>query len=185
MSSGVSVNAGGVRGEGKDVDVALFVLRLVVGLLVAGHGAQKLFGWFGGHGITGTTGWLGSIGFRPARLWAWVAGLSEFGGGVLFALGLLTPLGSVGIASAMLTAIVRAHWPKVWATERGFELPLTYLVVALVVGVTGPGVYSVDAALRTALPPNLAVLSVVVALAGWVVGLMLSAPRPAQPPHGT
>lgn len=164
------------------MDVALVVLRLVVGLLVAGHGAQKLFGWFGGHGVPATAGWLGSMGFRPPRLWAWLAGLSEFGGGVLFALGLLAPLGSVGIASAMLTAIVRAHWPKVWATERGFELPLTYLVVALAVGLTGPGVYSLDAALRTtALPPSLAALAVIVALAGWLVGLMLSASRPAQP----
>ena len=166
------------------MDIALLVLRLVVGLLMAGHGAQKLFGWFRGHGITGTAGWLGSIGFRPPRLWAWVAGLSEFGGGVLFALGLCTPLGSVGIASAMLTAIVRAHWPKIWATEHGFELPLTYLVVAVAVGVTGPGAYSLDTALRTALPPSLAALSVIVALAGWLVGLTLSAQRPAQPQHG-
>ncbi len=163
------------------MDVALVVLRLVVGLLVAGHGAQKLFGWFGGRGITATAGWLGSIGFRPPRPWAWLAGLGEFGGGALFALGLLAPLGSVGIASVMLMAIVRAHWPKVWATERGFELPLTYLVVALAVGVTGPGVYSLDAVLRTALPPSLAALAVIVALAGWFVGLMLSASRPAQP----
>lgn len=166
------------------MNVALAVLRLVVGLLVAGHGAQKLFGWFGGPGLERTVGWLGSIGFRPPRLWAWLAGLSEFGGGVLFALGLLTPLGSVGIAAAMLTAIVRAHWPKVWASERGFELPLTYLVVALAVGVTGPGAYSLDAVLRTALPPSLAALSLIIALAGWLVGLTISASRPAQQQRG-
>ncbi|OLD47442.1 MAG: DoxX family protein, partial [Armatimonadetes bacterium 13_1_40CM_3_65_7] len=113
------------------MDLALLLLRIVVGLLVAGHGAQKLFGWFGGHGLAGFAGSLESMRFRPARLWAWLAGITEFGGGVLFAMGWLSPLGSIGMASSMLTAIARVHWPKVWATERGFELPLTYLVVAL------------------------------------------------------
>src|SRR2546427_12280222 len=77
--------------EANVMDAALLTLRLVVGLLLAGHGAQKLFGWFGGHGIAGTAGWLESMRFRPARLWAWLAGLAEFGGGVLFAAGVLGP----------------------------------------------------------------------------------------------
>jgi putative oxidoreductase len=77
-------------------DVGLLILRLVVGLLLAGHGAQKLFGMFGGHGLKGTSGWLGSMGLRPAGIWALLAGLSELGGGVLLALGLLTPLARSG-----------------------------------------------------------------------------------------
>jgi len=58
------------------MDATLLTLRFVVGLLVAGHGAQKLFGWFGGHGIAGTAGWLDTMGYRPARLWAWLAGIA-------------------------------------------------------------------------------------------------------------
>lgn len=167
------------------MDIALLILRVVVGLLVAGHGAQKLFGWFGGHGLAGFAGWLESMRFRPARLWAWLAGAAEFGGGLLFAFGLFSPLGTVGIASSMLTAIVRAHWPRVWATDRGFELPLTYLAVALAVGVSGPGAYSLDAILQTRLPAGLTAVLVIAALVGWIVGLTISAAPPAQPQRGT
>ncbi len=167
------------------MDVALLLLRVVVGLLMAGHGAQKLFGWFGGGGMTGFAGWLDTKGFRPARLWAWLAGIAEFGGGLLFALGLFSPLGTVGIASSMLIAIVRAHWPKIWATDHGLELPLTYLVVALAAAISGPGAYSLDAVLRTGLSGSLTAVIAVVALVGLIVGLTMSAARPAQPQRGT
>ena len=69
------------------MDLALIVLRLTVGLLLVGHSAQELFGWFGGHGLSGTAPWLASIGFRPAGAWALLAGILEFGGGLLFTLG--------------------------------------------------------------------------------------------------
>src|SRR3990172_8235538 len=85
-----TIARGGVE-KGSDhmsADYGSLILRLALGLLLAGHGAQKLFGWFGGPGLSGVAGWLGSIGFRPALLWASVAGLVEFGGGLLFILGL-------------------------------------------------------------------------------------------------
>src|SRR5262245_15615338 len=82
-------------------DLGLLILRLAVGGLLTGHGAQKLFGWFGGHGLEGTGGWLESIGFRPGKSWALLAGLSEFGGGALTSLGLLHPLGPLATLGAM------------------------------------------------------------------------------------
>jgi putative oxidoreductase len=163
------------------MDAALLILRVTVGVLVAGHGAQKIFGWFGGSGLGQFSGWLGSMGYRPPRLWGWLGALGEFGGGVLFALGFLSPLGSLGIAASMLTAIAVAHWPKVWNTEHGFEHPLTNLAVALAVGMTGPGAYSLDAVLGTALPSSAGVVGVIVVLVGWLVGLTMWASRPPQP----
>lgn len=162
------------------MDTALLVLRVVVGLLVAGHGAQKLFQWFGGRGLRAFSGWLQSIGFRPHTLWAWLGALSEFGGGVLLALGLFNPLGSIAAAAVMLTAIAHAHWPKVWNTENGFELPLTYMVVALTVGALGPGAYSLDAVLGTGLSPTVATVAGIAALVGWIIGLIMASSRPVQ-----
>jgi putative oxidoreductase len=155
---------------------------LVVGLLVAGHGAQKLFGWFKGHGIAGVAGWLASMGFRPGRLWALLAGGSEFGGGLLFALGFLSPLGSLGIAAVMLTTIAKIHWPKVWATEHGMELPLTNVAAAVAVGIAGPGAYSLDARWGTALPGGVAVAALALTVIGLVVGLVTSRRPEEQEP---
>ena len=90
-------------------DLGLLLLRLVVGLILAGHGAQKLFGLFGGHGHAGTREMMRGMGISPAGFWASMAGLSEFGGGFLLALGLVSPLGSLGIIAAMLMAIIQVH----------------------------------------------------------------------------
>lgn len=156
------------------MDVALLVLRLVVGLLVAGHGAQKLFSWFKGPGIAGMAGWLGSVGFRPARLWAMLAGWAEFGGGLFLALGFLSPLGALGIAASMLMATAKVHWPKVWVAENGMELTLTNLAAAAAVGLAGPGTYSLDAALGTALPGSIAAGALVVTVIVWIAGFLIS-----------
>lgn len=167
------------------MDVALLILRLTVGLLLAGHGAQKLFGWFGGHGLGGTTGWLASIGFRPPRLWAVLAGLCEFAGGLLFTLGWLSPLGSLGIAASMITAIAKVHWPKVWTTAGGFEFPLVNLVVVIAVGITGPGGIALDNILGTALPTRLSLVGVVLVLVGWIYAMAHSARGQAAPSSTT
>src|SRR2546428_9396740 len=82
----------------------LLLARLVIGLVMAAHGAQKLFGWFGGYGIAGTGNFFESIGFRPGRLFAALAGLCAFGGGLLLALGLLRPIGPALILSVMILA---------------------------------------------------------------------------------
>jgi len=127
------------------VDLGLLILRVVIGLLLAAHGAQKLFGWFGGYGLQGTGGWLASLGLKPAWLWALAGALGEFGGGLLLALGLLTPFGALGSVGAMAMAIGLAHWSKgLWGTNGGYEYPLTLLVASFVLGLVGPGRYSLD-----------------------------------------
>src|SRR3954454_7675468 len=85
---------------GSPMDTGLLLIRIVVGLLLVGHGTQKLFGWFGGHGLEGTGGFFEKLGYRPGKVWAAVAGMSETGGGLLLALGLFTPL-----ASAMIIGV--------------------------------------------------------------------------------
>lgn len=156
-----------------ETDLTL-ILRVTVGLLLIGHGAQKLFGWFGGHGLHGTAQWLATIGFRPALAWALLAGILEFGGGLLFILGLFTPLGSLGIGASMLTAIAKVHWPKLWVTEGGLELPLVNLAVVITVGLMGPGAVSLDHAFGTALPPNSSFVGAGLVIVGWFFALIVS-----------
>lgn len=126
------------------MDTGLLILRLALGLLLIGHGSQKLFGVFGGHGLDGTGGFFHSIGFRPGRPMALVAGLSEAGAGLLLALGLLTPLAAAGIVGTLFVA-GSVHWKGgLWGQNGGFELPLLYSVAAVAVAFTGPGRYSLD-----------------------------------------
>ncbi|QZA33845.1 DoxX family protein [Hydrogenibacillus sp. N12] len=129
-----------------DVDAGLLIIRLFVGLIVAAHGAQKLFGWFGGYGLGGVGGWLESLGFRPGRLWAALAGGSEFFGGLLFALGLWTPIAALLIAAVMIVALFTVHVKHgLFIDKNGYEYVLILAVVALVIGfLTGPGAYRVS-----------------------------------------
>jgi putative oxidoreductase len=123
-------------------------MHVTVGLLLAGHGAQKLFGWFGGHGPEGTGGFMETLGMRPGRHMALAAGGSEFVGGILLALGLATPLAAAIIGSTMLVAALTAHAGKgPWATNGGWELPLTYGVVAIGLAFNGAGRWSLDNAI--------------------------------------
>lgn len=150
-------------------DIGLLALRVVSGGLMAGHGAQKLFGMFDGPGFEGTAGWLDSLELRPAKGWAATAGASELGGGLLTALGLLSPLGSLGTIAAMTVAIAKSHWGKpIWASEGGAELPLTNIAIATALWLTGPGKLSVDEALDIELP-QWAVFLVALATAAGVV----------------
>lgn len=168
-------------------DLGMLILRLVVGGLMFGHGAQKLFGWFGGYGLAGTSTFFASqLRLRPATFWTLLAALSEAGGGLLLALGLLDPLGSLGIIAAMLVAIVLVHWPRFWMTENGIEYHLVLLAAALAVAIAGPGAYSLDAALGVALPaPASLLVGLALAVVGVVVVLATRAPAaaPAAPPH--
>jgi putative oxidoreductase len=165
------------------LNLGLLILRVVVGLTVAAHGAQKVFGWWGGPGIAGWTVAVTKLRIRPAAPWAWVAALSEFGGGLLFALGLLSPLGSLGIAGAMLVAIATVHWANgFWNGKRGYEFNLTLLASVAAVALAGPGAYSLDQALGIRLPEPLTLLVGTAALLVGV-GIALVTRVPAAAPE--
>ena len=155
------------------MNTGLLILRIFVGLALAGHGAQKLFGWWGGPGVRGFVGHLTRMRFRPASLWVAGAIGTEVGGGLLLALGLLSPLGSVGVGAAMLMAIVAVHWGKgFFGQGGGVEVPLLYLVPAAVLGITGPGSYSLDSLFNITLPePVTGIAAAVLAVAGVAVAM--------------
>ena len=145
---------------------ALLVLRATLGLLMAGHGSQKLFGWYNGPGMEGTSGFMESLGLNPGSRWAALAAGSEFGGGVLTTLGLLNPLGPLGVVGSMAMAARKVHWKTpIFATEGGAEVPLVYIVIASVLMMSGDGKYSVDHALGIRLPRWIAPVGFATALA--------------------
>ena len=164
----------------------LLILRVVLGLGMAAHGAQKLFGWFGGYGLAGTGGFLETLGFKPGKVFAAADGLAEFSSGLLVAFGLLGPVGPALMISGMLVAIVTVHWPKgFFGTAGGFELPLLYATAALALAFVGFGRYSLDAVtgLDQLVSPALAAGAVTLGALGGLATLALrrhEAPKPAE-----
>jgi putative oxidoreductase len=146
-------------------EAAPLIVRLAQGTLMAGHGAQKLFGSFGGPGLEGTSGFMEMLGMRPGRPWAYLAGLSEFGGGVLTALGLFNPLGPLGVIGAMSMATRTAHWGKpIWVTEGGAELPVLNIAVSAALMIREPDRYSLDRLLGIRLPRWVGLVGLVVVI---------------------
>jgi putative oxidoreductase len=135
------------------MNTGLLVLRLVVGLGLAAHGAQKLYGWFGGKGLSGTGRFFESLGFRPGRSFALAAGFAEVGGGLLMALGLFGPIGPALAIVIMVVAMVTVHIDNGFFVEQnGVERPLLYAAGAAAIALTGPGTHSLDAWLGLAGP---------------------------------
>jgi putative oxidoreductase len=130
------------------MELGLLVIRVIVGLLFVGHGTQKLFGWFGGHGLDGTGGFFDSLGMRPGKQHAFMAGSAEAGGGLLLALGLLTPLASAALIAVMVVAIATVHVKNgIWNTSQGYEFNLVLIAAAFAVASIGAGDWSLDNAL--------------------------------------
>ncbi len=157
-------------------DLGILVLRIVVGLLFAGHGAQKAFGWWSGPGFEGWTGAMERMNLRPTTLWATVSMLAELVGGLLFAVGLLTPLAAAVIVAQVIAIIGYVHLPKgLWNTRGGFEYPLVLGAVAVAVLATGPGSVSLDAALKLSWSDTVRLVLLVL---GIVAGLIaVAVPR--------
>jgi putative oxidoreductase len=154
----------------------LLLTRLVTGLLMAAHGSQKLFGWFGGYGLTGTGQFFEGLGFRPGRTFAALASLAEFGGGLLIALGLLGPIGPALVLSVMIVAAVSVHWQHgLFSMTNGIEVPLLYGTIAAALALTGFGRYSIDAllGLTPLWTPAIAWAALAVGIVGGFVNLSL------------
>jgi len=161
------------------LSAGLLVARLVFGLIMTAHGAQKLLGWFGGYGLDATGEFLVQLGFRPARLFAILASLSEVVAGLLVAAGFLGPIGPALMLSVMIVAAVTVHWPNgLFAMGNGIELPLLYGAVAVVLALTGPGLFSLDAlfGLESLWSPALAAGALAVGILGGIGNLAARRP---------
>jgi putative oxidoreductase len=161
------------------MDFGLLLLRFAAGLVMAAHGAQKLFGWFGGHGLTNTAGLFEKIGFRPGRPLATAAALSELVGGLLIVTGFLGPIGPAVVLATMIVA-ASVHWQNgLFAMTNGIELPLLYAIVAVALGLAGYGALSLDTALGLTgfWTPAVATVALV---AGVIGGLVNVARRSVQ-----
>ncbi len=133
---------------GSNAGFAALVLRVPVGLILAAHGAQKLFGWFGGYGLEGTGQWMASIGLEPGYLMALMAGSAEFFGGLALALGLLTRPAALVSAVTMLVAIFAVHFSNgLFMSNNGYEYALSLFAVTLALTIQGGGRLSVDGVL--------------------------------------
>jgi len=150
------------------MSIALLLLRLGIGLTLAGHGVQKLFGWFGGPGLQRVKLGFEKQGFRPVWPWIILAIVGEVGGGLSVALGFLTPLGAAGIFGAMAMATFKSHWKNgFWLNKGGYEYSLMLLITSIVIGLIGPGNYSLDTLFGINLPQ--ALLFCVLAIAALLV----------------
>jgi putative oxidoreductase len=150
------------------MEIALLALRLAIGLVFAAHGAQKLFGAFGGEGISGTADSFERIGLRPGRLQAWAAGSTEFFGGSLIALGLVTPVAAVGLIAVMTAAVLTVNLRNGFSvTSNGWEYNLVLVAALFALAGIGAGDWSLGHALGIDLAGT---LSAVVALGVGVLG---------------
>jgi putative oxidoreductase len=168
MLSSVQIFLKGTSFMTVTMSIALLLLRLGVGLTLAGHGVQKLFGWFGGPGLKRVKQGFEKQGFKPAWPWVVLAIVGEVGGGLSVALGFLTPLGAAGIFGAMAMATFKSHWKNgFWLNKGGYEYSLILMIASITIGLMGPGNYSLDTLFGIHLPQSL--LFCVLAVAALLV----------------
>ncbi|MFF3619877.1 DoxX family protein [Streptomyces sp. NPDC002467] len=164
------------------MDTGILILRLLVGLLVAGHGVQKVSSHLGGKGLEGGTEEFRADGFRGGALTALAAGGGQIGSGLLLAAGLMTPLAATGTIGVMTVALTVKWRHGIWVQNDGYEYPLVLIGTAAALAATGPGAWSLDAALGlTPYPLWWAALALVAGLgSGLLTRLVLHrTPAPA------
>jgi putative oxidoreductase len=162
------------------MNIGLLLLRLTIGLTVAAHGSQKLFGWFGGPGLSGTGQFFTMLGFPSGRRHALMAGLAETVGGLLLILGFLTPLGAATIVAVMTVAVFTVHLPKGFFVHNGgYEFNLILSVAALTPVFTGPGSLSVDGLLNYS--HGGAMWGIAAFIGGFAAGVVALVERKAAP----
>jgi len=163
--------------------LGLLVARLVIGLLMAAHGTQKLLGWFGGYGLNTTGEFFVQLGFQRGRAFATLASVAEVAGGLLVAIGFLGPVGPALMISVMLVAAISVHWKNgVFAAQNGIEVPLLYATGAFGLAMTGFGDYALDALLgiRAAWTPAITWAVLTVGIVGGLGNLVLRHPAKAR-----
>ena len=158
----------------------ILILRLVIGLTLAAHGGQKLFGWWGGPGMKGWTGAMNHMRIRPATPWAWASAVAELLGGLGLAVGLLTPLPTFAIIGTQLVAVALVHVPKGFFNSKGgFEYNLSIVAAVVAIALAGSGAYSLDALFGINLPePVTGIVMTVLTALGLGAALFVRAPEP-------
>jgi len=165
------------------VSAGLLIGRLVLGLGIAAHGSQKLFGWFGGYGLNGTGGFFEQLGFHPGRTFAAAAGAGELVGGLLVALGLFGPVGPALMLSVVVVAVIAVHWKNgFFASANGIELPFLYAAGGVALALVGPGRFSLDAllGLEWLWAPRIEVVVLAAGIVGALGSLLARRPPVAQ-----
>src|SRR5439155_16311908 len=164
-------------------DLGLLMLRLVVGLTFAAHGAQKAFGWWSGPKYAGWRAGVERMGLRPAGFWAIVSTAAELGGGVLLAVGLLTPLATAALIAQSVVIVGLVHLPKgFWNRNGGVEFPLSLAAGVVALAGTGSGSASLDAALGLSYSAEVRGLLIAVGIFGALAALAISRVRPVERP---
>jgi putative oxidoreductase len=170
----------GTYADLQTVSIGLLLVRVVVGLIMAAHGASKLFGWFGGYGLRGTGEFFVQLGFQPGPAFAAAASISEIVSGLLVTFGFLGPVGPALMISVMIVAAITVHWGQGLFAPKGIEVPLLYAAGAFALALTGFGQYSLDAWLGIAgrWPASVTWIALVAGILGGFANLALRR-RPA------
>lgn len=163
------------------INLALLAFRCAVGAVMLAHGINHIFG---GGKIAGTARWFESLGMKPGKLHAWVASLTEVGGGTMLVLGLLTPLAAAAVIGVMLVAWITNHRGNgffIFRPGEGWEYVMTLTFAGLALAVVGPGEWSLDNALDAFQPAPGAdgLLIAALAGAGGALALLAAFWRPA------